>query len=453
MMRGRALALCCCCLLAPAWAGDFQRMFDAALDADATYRAARAELASVRQNIPLAQSALLPNVSLSVSDAKVEGYRTVNNFFGQPVTSDLNYRAPAHSLNLRMPLINREANQKLEIARLQVANAEALFAARTTDLLDRLGAAYLQSLLAEQAVLAAQSQLDAARVQLELAKRRLALGEGTRTETADADAAFDLAQVLLLEAQDQRQTGTLALQQLTGLQEPPRSGPQLTLVPPALPSASFAAPASLAQLLDQANMGNPGILARQFALAAAQAAVARNEAGHYPRLDLVASAASARNDSISTLNQSTYQRSLGLQLTVPLYSGGAVSASVTQALADRDKTEAELTAERESVARDVTRLFAAATSGAARIAAQQKAIASAALALEAASKSFSAGLGTQPDTVQARRKLVQAQRDTAQSVYEYLLVRLRLLVRIGLDPMLIVADLDRLLQEPTPARR
>ena len=451
MMRAAVLALSCC-LLAPALAGDFQRIYDAALDADATLRAARAELASVRQNIPLAQSALLPNVSLSVSDAKVEGSRTANNFFGQPVTSDLNYRSPVYSLNFRLPLFDREANRKLEIARLQVANAEALFAARTADLLDRLGGAYLQRLLTEQAVLAAQSQIDAVRMQLDMARRRMALGEGTRTEVAEAETTLDMAQVVLLEAQDQRQTSTLALQQLTGLQELPRAGPNLAVVPPALPGASLTAPASLTQLLEQANVQNPGILARQFALAAAQAAVARNESGHYPRLDLVASAVSSRNESISTLNQATYQRSLGLQLTVPLYSGGAVSAAVTQALADRDKTEAELTAERQAVARDVTRLFAAATSGAARIAAQQKAIAFAALALEAASKTFAAGLGTQTDTALARRKLVQAQRDAAQSVYEYLLVRIRLLVRVGLAPLLIVADMDRLLQEPATAR-
>lgn len=450
-MRAAVLALSCC-LLAPALAGDFQRIYDAALNADATYRAARAELASVRQNIPLAQSALLPNVSLSVSDAKVEGSRTANNFFGQSVTSDLNYRSPVYSLNFRLPLFNREANRKLEIARLQVANAEALFAARTADLLDRLGGAYLQRLLTEQAVLAAQSQIDAVRMQLDMARRRMALGEGTRTEVAEAEATLDMAQVVLLEAQDQRQTSTLALQQLTGLQELPRAGPNLALVPPALPGASLTAPASLTQLLEQANVQNPGILARQFALAAAQAAVARNESGHYPRLDLVASAVSSRNESISTLNQATYQRSLGLQLTVPLYSGGAVSAAVTQALADRDKTAAELTAERQAVARDVTRLFAAATSGAARIAAQQKAIAFAALALEAASKTFAAGLSTQTDTALARRKLVQAQRDAAQSVYEYLLVRIRLLVRVGLAPLLIVADMDRLLQEPATAR-
>ena len=440
----------CLCAHAASWAGDFQKAFEAAQSADATYQAARAELAAARQNLPLARAGLLPNVAFSASDAKVEGYRTAPNLFGQQITSPLNYRAPVQTLSLRYPLFNREASQKVELARLEVANAEALFAARSADLVDRLANAYLQRLLTEHAVSAARAQLDATAMQRTMARRRFDLGEGTRPDLVDAEATLEMAAVLLREAQDQRASAALALQQVTGL--PPVLAAVSTdgFAPRPLPGGTAGARDRLMDLLEQADSQNPSIAARQYAVAVAEAAAARNEAGHYPRLDLVASASQTRNESLSALNQSAYQRSLGLQFNLPLYSGGSVSASVTQALAERDKTLAELTAERQSVARDVTRFYASVQSGAAKIAAQQKAVDSGALALDAARKSVAAGLATQTDAALAQRKLAQTRREMAQTVYEYLLVRTRLLLRIGQELPAVVADLDDMLQTLAP---
>ena len=63
------LTACLCAHAAASWAGDFQKAFEAAQSADATYQAARAELAAARQNLPLARAGLLPNVAFSASDA------------------------------------------------------------------------------------------------------------------------------------------------------------------------------------------------------------------------------------------------------------------------------------------------------------------------------------------------------------------------------------------------
>ena len=431
-----------------AWAGGFQDAFEAALDYDATYQAARADLASVQQGVPLARAGLLPSVSFSMSDSRVEGARIVDNVLGTPVTSPLDYRAPVKSLNIRAPLFNREAWQKLSIAQTQVDFAQAVFATRKLELMDRLATAYLQRLQAAEGVQTARAQLQAAQSQSDLARRRLKLGEGTQPELLDAEAAVDTAKVLIADAQSQIDVAILSLRQITGMVTTERSDQQQIFDPEGrqwLLQAANTGP-SLAELLNQAQASNPAIASRRHALELAQAAVARNGAGHYPRLDLVGSASSSRNESLSTLNQSADQRSWGLQLSVPIYSGGAVSASVKQALADQVKAEAELVAEQQSVALELTKLFYAVSSGGSKIAARQKTVGANRLALEGVQRGFATGFNTQADVVQTQSKLAQTRQDLIQVIHEYLLARMRLAIRAGAEPAQVVAEIDSLLK-------
>jgi outer membrane protein, protease secretion system len=447
-MKSGVTLLLCVIGQCGAWAGGFQQSYEAALQTDPTFQAARAELASVQQNMPMARAGLLPNLALSLSDAQVKGSRSRDLPNGGSISDPLDYRAPFSSLTLRAPLYNREASQKLEVARAQVSYANAVFVARNADLVDRLANAYFQRLLAEQAVLAARSQLDAAQAQHESARRRLQLGEGARPELVEAEAALDMARSLLVEAQNQVSVTRLSLRQITGIDQESLATVEGGFTSQAQLMRLPATTQSLPELLEKAYADSPAIVARRFAIAQAQATVARNSAGHYPRLDLVASASAGMNESIATLNQSSNQRSLGLQLNVPIYSGGYTDASVTQALADQGKAEAELAAEQNLVARELTKLYLAVTNGPAKIQAFQKAVASGTLALEGMRRGLSTGFNTQADVVLAQRKLAQARSDLDEAIYDYLLTRVRLLVRTGAEPAQVVVHLDQLLSSP-----
>lgn len=432
-----ALLLAVACT--PCSSGELQKAFDAALQNDPSYQAARAELASSLQNLPIARAGLRPSLSLSISDSKVDGSRTIDNPPLPPVTQTLDYRAPTQSLNLRAPLYNREAAKKIELAQAQEAYALALLRVRQTELADRLAKAWLEGLLANHGVAAARTQLEAASVQSDVASRRLALGEGTRPDVADAASALDTARVQVAEAQSLRDLALLTLRQMRGYDR--------TLAEPAMPAAPELAapittPNSLGLLLDRADAASATLTVRRIAVQAAQVSVERARSGHYPRLDFVASLTQASNESLSTINQSATQQSFGLQLNVPLYSGGAVSAAVTQALADQSRAENELAAEQQTVVRDITRLFYLVTVGKDKMAAQQRAVDAAKLNLEAAQRSQAAGLSTQLEIAQARRRLAQAAQERAQSAQEFLLAHLRLDLRTGDDPAAALARLE-----------
>lgn len=423
------------------WAGDFQDAYAAALLNDPQFQAAKAELASALQSVPMARAGLLPSVSLSVSDAKINGSRTTESPLG-PAKSPLDYRAPVQSLSVRVPIFNREATQKLQLAHAQVSYAQAVFATRQLDLLDRLTSAYLQRILAQQAVTTAKAQVAAAQAQSDLTRRRLQLGEGTQPERVGAEAELGMAEVMLVDAESQLMLASLSLNQMSGRDPGDQSMPADVWGLPQLMKATTAPMAPLDEFLRLADAANPSVDARRHGVTMAQTAVERNTAGHFPRLEFVAGATHSRNESLSTLNQSARQQSLGLNLNVPIYSGGYVSASVTQAVADLNKAQAELTAEQQSVAGEVTKLYFSATNGNAKLQAQKRAVEAAKLTLEGVRKGSVAGFNTQADTALAARKVAQTQQDQAKAALETLLYRARLQGRVGEHPDAIALRID-----------
>jgi protease secretion system outer membrane protein len=420
----------------------FAAAFDAALANDAEYRAARFELESREQGVPIARAGLLPSLAANYSESRVQGDRESLNFLGQEFSQRLDYRNPVTSLQLRAPLFNLEAINRYQSARAQAEGARSVFVARGQELLDRLGTAYAQRLFAEEIVALAQAQVEAYKGQSEMAVRRFAAGEGTRTETAEAAASLAFSRAQLVEATDQRDVAQRTLARITGQQNLPLRGL-------AADARQLPLPYTDAQAwIDVAFERNPNIQARRHQLESARYEVDRNRAGHFPRVDFVASAVDSQNESISTLNQQARLYSAGVQVSIPIFSGGGVDASVTQAVAEVSRTESQLDSDQRTLAVEVRRQFQATQTGRAKIEALKEAVDASAVALEGARRSLSAGVRTTADVLDAVRRLFLSRRDFAQARYEVLLARLRLQALAGLPVADIVQDIDRHLTAP-----
>lgn len=426
----------------PAQALTFSEAYDAALRTDAQFRAAGFELQSAQQGVPIARAALLPNISLSAGASNVNGTRQFPNSVNQDVRLKVDYAAPNASLGMRMPLVNFEAMTRYRQAKVQTDLAESVFRTRGLDMVSRLAAAYLQVLLTQEARRLAEVQVQSQTTQLKQAEQRLSAGEGTRVDAATSQANLDIVRARLIETDDQLQLAFIQLKRLTGVQT------SLLSTLPADPAPLPLQPEGLFAWLDLATRQNPGVRAREQAVDVARLTVKRNQSQHLPRLDLVASMSRSENESLSSLNQTATLRSVGLQLNVPLYSGGGIDASVKQAMADLARTEEELRSERESLAVDVQRYHQAVTIGAAKIAAQQRSVESSALAVLATTKGLQAGISTLNDIAEAQSRHFQARRELAQLRVDHMMARTRLLMAAGLPMSDIVADFDRALDAP-----
>lgn len=445
-LSGLGLAIAAA-IVPPAHAMGFVEALDAARRHDAQYLAAGHELAAARQAVPIARASLLPAVGLNMSGSDVAGSRQFPNSLNQDVRLRVEYSTPQASLTMRMPIFNPEATSRLGQVRAQSEVVESSYRAKGLDLVDRLAAAYLQVLLASEGRRLSEAQVQALTVQLGQVQRRLNQGEGTRVDVAQTAANLDVAKVRLVEADDQLVLAQRQLRRITGQDQLPMRQVPVDYRPPPLQAQS------LQEWLSLALLQSPTLQAREQALVAAKMGVKRNFAGHLPKMDLVASLSHSQNESISSLNQTSTLRSIGVQLNVPLYNGGGIDASVKQALADQARVEEEIRQERENIEVEIQRHFQTVVSGEARMAAYQQAVTSTELLLQGTRRALEAGLGTANDVADALARLHAARRDLAQIRIEYLIARLRLMTQAGMSTAEVAADLDRALIDAPAATK
>ncbi|TXI73697.1 MAG: hypothetical protein E6Q49_03520 [Limnohabitans sp.] len=441
--RRTAAAVALVCLHWGAWGGDFSRAYQAALQNDAQYTAARYALESGRQAWPIARAAILPTVTASISETVVQGTRDIEDATGTTSTN-LDYRAPSQSVTARMPLYNPVGLAGTDVAAVQVAAAESQFEVRRTELLERVTTAFLQRMLAEDVFNALHVQLQAAVEQRNLMRKRMERGEGTKTEVAEARASVSTIMAQWADARDQVTSTRAALAAMTG--ETALMGTEAAVrladdfKPPALE------PSEVQQWVSMALESSPALRTKRQIVQMAMANVRRVDAGHLPRLDLVANVANSRNETTSSLNQTVNQRSLGLQLSIPIYSGGQVVALAKQAIAEQTRAEAEVLNEQRAIELDVTRLFKVVQNGTAKLESYVDALEASNIAAEGVRLGQASGLRTNADVLEALRKAAQAQRDLAQARYDHVLQRIRLFNRSGMPAEKIVEQVDALLR-------
>jgi TolC family type I secretion outer membrane protein len=423
----------------PATPFGFAQAFDAAIGHDAQFRAARHERDSTQLGVPLARAQLLPSVSLSVSDSQTRGIREFPNALNQLVSVNVDFAAPQASLQLRAPIFNWESISRYRQALRQSDAADAVFRVRGAELVERLGTAYLQVLLVGENQRQVQAQIKALEAQRQRAEQRLARGEGSRIEVSDIASQLAVAGVRLNDLQDQASVARRALARLTGVEAPLQRG---------LP-AEFAAPPLVPAQLDDwqmlARSRNAVIQVRERQVEVARLGIERSKAGHFPRLDAVASLSQSTNESISNLNQSSRLASVGLQLSVPIFSGFGVEAGISQARVDLARAEADLANDRENIAVEVQRHFLAVSAGAGRLRAMAESVAANELVLEGVTRGQTAGLRTLSEVQDAIARVFGARRELAQARLDYLLSRLRLHLQSGAPLAEAVFDVERLL--------
>ncbi|MDH1263229.1 TolC family outer membrane protein [Pseudomonas sp. GD03944] len=391
-----------------------------------TYRAAVHERDAGLENRALGRAGLLPQLNASASKSRVDGTQEQDNLLGNSVENDLDYDSQNLNLQLRQPLFNRQRMAEYRQGKHRADYSAAVFDAKTQNVAVRLASRYFDVLLTRETIDLANAKLKAFEQQVSASQRRFDLGDGTVTDVDQATARRDLAMAELIEAQDNLVVALRLLQEMLG--EEPR---HVATLREDFPTPTLQ-PSSLQAWLNQAQANNPSLRARTYSHSAAEEEVNRAESGHWPTLDLVLGYTDSESDSISTIDQQNRYASAGVEFNMPLYSGGAVSARVRQAIASRDQADEELKATREEVFSATTREFRGVQSGQARIRALQRAVESSERAQDSAKKGFLAGSSTNVDILNAEEQVFLARRDLLEAKLRYLLARLQLAAAVGL---------------------
>jgi outer membrane protein len=173
-------------------------------------------------------------------------------------------------------------------------------------------------------------------------------------------------------------------------------------------------------------------------------AVELNSAGHLPTLDAVASYnRTDANGGINGFGSDLHNTTVGLQLQIPIYQGGAVSSKVREAVANQQKAQEEIEAARRKVELDTKQAYLEITSSIAQAQANKQTLRSTESALASTNKSFKLGIRTNVDVLNAQQQVFNAKRELLQTHYTYLLGILKLRYSSGL---LFEQELDEVSQ-------
>ena len=396
--------------------------YQAALQNDQAYRAAFYSNEAGKENIVLGRSGLLPSISGSFSGS--QNRTTVTTTGYKPQAED--YLSRSSVVQLRQPLFSLDSYARYKQGVAQSDYAAAQFESQQQEVIVRVVNAYLDTLYKSDLLALARAEYDLYTEQRKVNDLLFRKGEGTRTDMLETQARLDIAETALLETQDALVQSRAQLAAVIGGEV----GTLDTLSPDfhvkPVDGVSFDAWKNIA--LER----NPDIKTMVYGVEIARQEVNKARSGHAPRVDFVAVYSRGSSDSIQTYGQDTIVRSLGVQVNIPIFAGGAVNAQTRQAVAGQEKAKADLQAQKDKILLELHKDYDTMLSGAKRIEALNKAVASSEELVVATEKSVKGGVRINLDVLNARQQLFTNKRDLAQVKYNYLLNSLRMRASIGI---------------------
>ena len=421
---------------------DLKQVYEAALLQDATIRASRAATEAGRERLPQARAGLLPQISASAGKNTNDLNSTTPNILGNLSTTNDKYLSDNRSIQLRQPLMNMQRWLQFQQAKFIVDEAEANLDRDLQNLVVRVAGAYFETLLADEQLDLVMAQKSLYTALVDAAKKGLASGSGTRTDVDDAQSRLDMAFAMELEA---RQNQDLTRRQLQLLINQPVT--KLAKLNVNALKLNVPAPANLDEWTLKAEQSSPEIKAMEARLEQARREVSKAQAGHLPTLDAVAQWSNSGSENITRINSRYENKSVGLQLNVPLYSGGYVNSTIRQAVAEQTRAEESLEALRRDLGVRVHKEYRGVSEGVMRVRALEQAVRSADQMMKSTQMSLKAGSRTQLDVLNAQQQYTMALRDLSQARFVYLMSKVKLAALVGDDTALLLNEVNASLVE------
>lgn len=266
-------------------------------------------------------------------------------------------------------------------------------------------------------------------------QRLLELGAGTVTDLLEIQSRLELAEANVLEAAGNVENDRASLSAIIGKEPGLLDRPLDDFSPLTL------SPNTLVAWEQTALQHNTELASQRFTVQYTEQEVSRSNSGHWPKLDLVASHTRSMSDSVFYIGQTYIVTSVGVQLGIPIYSGGSVNAQTRQAAAKLGQARADQDALEQKIRVEVQKQFNAVVNNEMRVKALQKAEQSANATIIATKKSIAGGQRINLDLLNALERQLTTRRDLIQARLAYLLAYTRLKSAAG---MLGAEDVDRL---------
>jgi outer membrane protein len=432
--RRRAVALACAWFAlacVPARADDLLDVYAQARANDPVLAAADAARAGTHDLADQARAALLPQAQAAASAG-----RERDTGAALPAASS---RTTDVTLGVSQVVFDAGLWSQLQAAHATADAQDATLRAAQQALCLRVATAYFDALLAADELATVQANEDAFAQQVDQSQQRYKAGLDAQVDVDQSRVYQALAHANTLAARQALVDALAAIAEITG--STPAALKALRDDLPLLPPA----PADAQAWVDTALQANPTLAAAQRSVDAADSTIGAARAGHLPSLsagvNLGRPTGVVYGDSSGRLTTS-----VALTLTVPLFSGGATQARVSQAVHQRDGARDDLETRRRAVARAAKAAYGSVVAGIGQVQATRESVAAAQQSLAATRVGRDVGNRTMTDLLNAIQTLAQAQSAYAQARHQFILGRLQLQQAAGALAEAELANVNALLE-------
>lgn len=414
-------------------------VYQQALAHDATLASALSANRAAQEIIEQGKALYRPTVNFN---ADTNALKSNINYLTTSESSTSRFENYRYGVDARQPIFRKQNLIQIEQAATQVSQADKQLNLAQQALMLRTTQAYFDVLMAQDKIELIGAQKAAIASQLAQAQANFDLGSATITDANEAQARYDLTLAQEIAALNEFAIAKHAVQAITG-QLPQR----LASVKPQLKPNDMGP--SMATWQELALLNNLNIQIQQDAAKLAEQDIARNQAGHLPTLDAVASYTdSYANGSVSRFGTGNELQvgSIGLQLQIPIYEGGANSSRVRQAVLNKQKAQDDLDLVRRQTELDTQRAYLNLSSSIAQLKALDQAVISSQSQLDATQLGYQVGVRTSVDVLNAQQQLYSAKRDALQARYNYLTNIVRLKTAAGIVAAADLVDINQQLE-------
>ena len=442
-MRASVLAVMCASLSGVLHAETLEDVFQEAKQNDAQLKAQAAQAAAGRETGNIYKAQLLPQAALGATKSRskndIHGYRCSGSGsgsgagaagFGNGHCDDVRSNTTSSDLTVTQTLFNMEQWYDFQKGKKIGEQADAQYRVDEMEFMVRVVDVYIGVLHAIDTYQTALAQEKAIERQLEQAKQRFDVGLIAITDVQESQATFDSTHVETLSALGNIGIAFEAVEQLTG-QRVEKIAPLSADLP-----VKMLQPEAQAEWEKLALENNPRLSVATLAVDASRENAKARRSAHLPTLYGSFQHSNSDGDinygnGFGSMNDDMNGNTVALNLRIPLYSGGGVSAARRQAYQQQIAAEEQLTDSQRSVVQGARSYHLAVATDIQRVAAQKQAIVSAQSALDATQAGYEVGTRNIVDLLDAEQRLYRVKLSYSTARYQFILDTLRLLQTAG----------------------
>ena len=411
-------------------------IYQQALSHDPTLASALSANQAAQELIEQGKALYRPTVNFNAEANQIgSDIRYLNN----TPPGNSNFHTYKYGVDARQPIYRKQNLVQMDQAATQVSQADKQLYLSQQSLILRTTQVYFEVLIAQDKIDLIIAQKAAILSQLDQAKATFEVGTATITDVNEAQARYDLILAQENAAVNEYEIAKRSVQAITG------DIPQI-LAPVKADIKTNAIMQSMDKWLEVAAQNNLNIQIQQDTLKYSEQEIERAKAGHLPTLDAVASYSdNYASGSVSVFGAGNELKtsSIGLQLQIPLYQGGATTSRVRQAVLNKQKALNDVEFARRQAELETQRAYLNLNTSIAQVKAYEQALISSQSQVDSTKLGYEVGVRTSVDVLNAQQQFFSAKRDLLQSRYNYLVNIIRLKAASGVVAELDLADINQ----------